>query len=398
MWEGSGMRTRIVLAIGLVVLGISGRATGADRTYAAKGPRAVETTTEPKSKTKVVRPTSGGPHPLVVASHGFAGSADNQMGWATHFAGWGFVVAVPSFASPLAPNHANNGKAIASLVAELTGPSAATFGVASGAFGLEGHSAGGLATTLAAADLTPGAVVLFDPVDAAGAGQAAYAKLCAPVLGIFAEPGPCNNDAGWRAFAGGTQGELLAFDVVKSTHCDGENAPRSLCGVFCSSEGASTSRQAAYAHYATAFLLAHLRGDSAAATRLAATATGADSEIADVLRASSTCASPAADAGTSGPSGDGGSGGTRGTGGSSGDERDEPSPAPSGDASSAEHRRTRERLSGGRRTRRAGRRSGRHPHGFRLRRPAPPVSAHPTAPSGAVATFASPCSPQIVTC
>jgi dienelactone hydrolase len=276
-------------------------ALGADRTYGVVGPRAIETKTEPKSKASIVKPTTGGAAPLIVASHGFAGSGDNQIGWARHFASWGFVVAVPTFPSPFAPNHAANATAIKSLVTELTGPSAATFGVAPGKYGLEGHSAGGLSTTLAAADLTPSAVVLFDPVDAAGAGKTAYGKMCAPVLGIFAQPGSCNSNAGWRAFASDTPGDLVAFDVVGSTHCDGENEPRGLCGVFCSSDGASTTRQSAYAHYATAFFLANLSGDTDAAAALAVGPMASDAEIAAVLRATATCKAPAVDGGTTKP-------------------------------------------------------------------------------------------------
>jgi dienelactone hydrolase len=281
-------------------------ARAADRTYGVVGPRAVETKTEPKSKAAIVKPVTGGaaplaPAPLIVASHGFAGSGDNQIGWARHFASWGFVVAVPSFPSPFAPNHAANAATIKSLVTELMGPAAAAFGVAPGKYGLEGHSAGGLSTTLAAADLAPSAVVLFDPVDAAGAGKIAYGKPCAPVLGIFAAPGTCNSNAGWRAFASETPGDLVAFDVVGSTHCDGENEPRVLCGPFCGGGGANATRQAAYAHYATAFFLANLSGDMTAAAVLAAGPMASDTEIADILRATGTCPVPAADGGSTAP-------------------------------------------------------------------------------------------------
>ncbi|MBX3225112.1 MAG: hypothetical protein KF795_31635 [Labilithrix sp.] len=273
-------------------------AAAADRAYGVAGSRAVETKVEPKSNARVVKPTASGPYPLIVASHGFSASGDNQIGWATHFASWGFVVAVPSFASPFSPNHQANAKVIADLVKELTGPAAATFSVAPGRYGLEGHSAGGLSTTLAAATLAPSAIVLFDPVDANDAGKAAYANVCTRVLDIFAGPSSCNNNAGWRAFATTTKSEVVGLDVVGSTHCDGENAPRSLCGGFCGG-AANATRQTSYAHYATAFFLAHLTGDAAAAALLTATPMADDDEIANVLRASATCALP-------GPGGDAG--------------------------------------------------------------------------------------------
>lgn len=286
-------RLASVVVVGAAVL-FPLEVAAADRTYAVAGTLATETATDPTSGARVVRPSGQGTFPLVVASHGFSASGDNQIGWARHFASWGFVVAVPSFPSPFSPDHQANAKTVASIVKELTGASAATFHVAPGKYGLEGHSAGGLSTTLAAAELAPAAVVLFDPVDANDAGKAAYGKLCAPVLGIFAAPSSCNGNAGWRAFANGTKSDVLAFDVVGSTHCDGENEPRSLCGTFCGG-AASPTRQAVYAHYATAFFLARLSGNAGAAAQLAEAAMSSDAEITGVLRAAATCTPPAAE-------------------------------------------------------------------------------------------------------
>lgn len=277
-------------------LTLAPRAATAARAYEAAGPKAVvEKALDPS--TRLVAPAApGGPYPLVVASHGFSASGDNQLGWARHFASWGFVVAVPSFPSPLAPDTAKNAAVIEALVTELQGPRAAAENVAGGPFGLEGHSAGGLATTVAALKLAPGATVLFDPVDRNAEGKAAYAKLCSPVLAVFAGASACNNQAEWRAFATSTTGALLAFDVKGSTHCDGENDARALCGGFCGG-AANPQRQAVYAHYATAFLLAHLTKDAAATAALADATVDADAELDAVARAATTCAKPAADAG-----------------------------------------------------------------------------------------------------
>jgi dienelactone hydrolase len=257
----------------VVLMGASSFAEAADRSFAAEGTLDVKVEKVPQSTTQIARPTAAGSYPLVVASHGFSASGENQLGWAKHFASWGFVVAVPSFASSFSPDHQANAKVIVDLVAELKGTGTKV--------GLEGHSAGGLSTALAAVDVKPDAVVLFDPVDNADLGKTATPKIEAPVLGIFAAPSSCNNQAAWKPFIDGSKGAVLAFDVTGSTHCDGENAPRALCGFACGG-GADEGRQAAYAHYATAFLLANLGGDAKA--KAALDDAEKDGELAGVIR------------------------------------------------------------------------------------------------------------------
>jgi MYXO-CTERM domain-containing protein len=293
---------RALAPIAVAVLAVVTPASAlAARTYEVPGAKAVAVKSL-DATTSLVAPTSGGPYPLVVASHGFSASGDNQIGWARHFASWGFVVAVPSFPSPLAPDTAKNAAVIEGLVTKLQGPLAATEGVASGPFGLEGHSAGGLATTVAAMKLTPAATVLFDPVDRNSEGKTAYAKICAPVMAIFAGPSSCNNNAEWRAFAKSAVGDLVAFDVKGSTHCDGENGARALCGTFCGG-AASAPRQGIYAHYATAFLLARLTNDAAATSALAAAVVDADADLDAVMHGTASCSAPSPDAGTSADAG-----------------------------------------------------------------------------------------------
>jgi dienelactone hydrolase len=328
------MRLRKLLAASVSVACsvAAGREASASRSFGAPGPLATEVKTL-SSSTRVVVPRDGAAHPLLVASHGWSASGDNQIGWAKHFASWGFVVAVPSFPNPLTPDTSTNAGIIADLVSQLEGALASTYAVAKGPYGLEGHSAGGLATAVAAASLAPSAVVLFDPVDKDAAGKAAYAALCAPVLDVFAGSSSCNQNAEWRGFAKDTKGELLAFGVQGSTHCDGENADRPLCGLACGG-GASKERQAVMAHYATAFFRARLAGDPTAATELTPAMVGADADLEGVIRQASTCASPAPDGGT-GPDGgassssSGGSSATASSGGGGG-------AAPGGDASGGE--------------------------------------------------------------
>lgn len=264
---------RWVLALAVLLLLLPATATAADRSFATAGTYDVTVEKVAQSTTQIARPKGAGSHPLVIASHGFSANGDNQLGWAKHFASWGFVVAVPSFASTFSPDHQANAKVIAALVADLGGAGVKV--------GLEGHSAGGLSTALAAVDVKPDAVVLFDPVDNSDLGKAASPKVVAPTLGIFAGPSSCNMQAAWRSFVTTTNAPVLAFDVKGSTHCDGENAPRSLCALGCGG-GADSGRQDAYAHYATAFLLANLTGDTKAKAALLEADT--DTELSGVVR------------------------------------------------------------------------------------------------------------------
>lgn len=301
------MRSTFFATLLAIVCGASA-ASAAD--YSAKGTVATTTTNLASgvggaSGGKLVVPNAAGTYPLIVASHGFSASADNQVGWAEHFASYGFVVVAPTFPNSFSPDHAKNGgivKALATTLATLDTPAKGKIDTTK--LGLEGHSAGGLATTLAAADLTPEAVVLFDPVDNANAGKTAYAKLCGPVIDVFAQPSSCNNNTGWFDFRTTAKGPTTSFRVKASTHCDGENAPRSLCGLTCGG-GADTTRQKAYAKYATAFFLAHLKGDTAANAELTASALGADTALSDVsVGGGAPCTGGDTDAGT--PPADGG--------------------------------------------------------------------------------------------
>ena len=244
-------------------------------------------------------PAGKGPFPLLVLSHGFSASGDNQIGWAKHFASHGFVAVVPSFPNTFSPNHATNAAIIQQLVALYTNPStsSAAKGKIDGArIGLEGHSAGGLATSLAATPAV-GAIVLLDPVDANDLGKNASPSICSPTLGLFAGPSACNNQAGWRPFVTTQQGPVTAANVVSGNHCDGENAPRTLCGPFCGGAGADAGRQKVLARWATAFFLARLKNDAAAQTALGTIAS--DVGLANVSSQNGTpCSVP--------PAGDGG--------------------------------------------------------------------------------------------
>jgi pimeloyl-ACP methyl ester carboxylesterase len=291
---------RSTTALTLAFVCSASRAEAAD--YGAKGTEATTTTalaagTGGATGGKLVVPNGAGPYPLIVASHGFSATSDNQVGWAEHFASYGFVVVAPDFPNTFSPNHATNGTIVEALVGAVATavPKADKTRV-----GLEGHSAGGLATTLAAAKLKPRAVVLFDPVDANAAGKTAYATLCSPVLSIFSNPGACNGNGDWKTFATTSPGSVILGNLVNSTHCDGENAPRGLCGIGCGG-GAVPARQTVLARYATAFFLAKLKGDTAAAATLDPATLAADTALANTAaKTGINCPDTGTDAGTDG--------------------------------------------------------------------------------------------------
>lgn len=280
------MRTTYFSTV-LAALIVTSASAASAADYGSKGTVATTTTNLASgiggaSGGKLVVPNAAGTYPLIVASHGFSASADNQVGWAEHFASYGFVVVAPTFPNTYSPDHVKNGGIVKALATGLDAADTPAKGkIDKTRLGLEGHSAGGLATTLAAADLKPQAVVLFDPVDNANAGKTAYAKLCGPVIDVFANPSSCNNNAGWFDFRTTALGPTTSFRVKSSTHCDGENAPRSLCGITCGG-AADATRQKEYARYATAFFLVHLKGDTAAASELTLSALNADTAIGEV--------------------------------------------------------------------------------------------------------------------
>lgn len=296
----SRVRSTTVLTLTLTLVCAASRAEAAD--YGAKGTEATTTTalaagTGGATGGKLVVPNGAGPYPLIVASHGFSANSDNQVGWAEHFASYGFVVVAPDFPNTFSPNHATNGTIVEALVGAVATavPKADKTRV-----GLEGHSAGGLATTLAAAKVKPRAVVLFDPVDANAAGKSAYATLCSPVLSLFSNPGACNGNGDWKTFATTSPGSVILGNLVSSTHCDGENNPRGLCGIGCGG-GASPARQTVLARYATAFFLAKLKGDSAAAATLDPATLAADTALADTAaKTGISCPETGTDAGADG--------------------------------------------------------------------------------------------------
>ncbi|MFO0727790.1 MAG: hypothetical protein U1E65_28685 [Myxococcota bacterium] len=201
-------------------------------------------------------PTDAGRFPAIAFGHGFARNAAVNAGWGEHLASYGFVVAIPNFPSPLSPNHTLNGQILRELMTWMHGSPAAigaSVDPVRGAY--VGHSAGGLASFLAAAaDPNITALVGLDPVDANSLGAQAAPSIVAPTLVLGAEPQSCNANGSASALYGALSVSARWYlRVVGSTHCDAEDPSNGLCSLGCG--GQDAARRLFFRRYATAHLL-----------------------------------------------------------------------------------------------------------------------------------------------
>jgi pimeloyl-ACP methyl ester carboxylesterase len=159
---------------------------------------------------------------LIVLTHGFSRAKANMDGHARHLASWGLHVVTPTLchASFTDADHPQNAKDIQALAQKL-GATRVVYA---------GHSAGGLASWLAAAS-DPKAVGMIglDPVDTDNLGVAASVSV--PAYGLFGEAGDCNTDNNGLAWFGPHD----ALRVTEADHCDFESPTDGFCTAFCGS-------------------------------------------------------------------------------------------------------------------------------------------------------------------
>lgn len=197
-----------------------------ERDYSQPGTFSVSTSSRTVSTSCAMSVTlyepAGGSERLVVLAHGFARSPTNVSGWAEHWASHGVTVATPSLchAMPWDADHVQNGADLADLAASMSYEEIV----------YAGHSAGGLASLLAAAqDARATAWVGLDPTDADGLGAAVSVSI--PTTAILGEPSDCN---------GSGNGVDLADDTTQisgADHCDFESPTDALCTSFCPDAG-----------------------------------------------------------------------------------------------------------------------------------------------------------------
>lgn len=235
----------------------SGQDTGTPYTGAAAGPWTVSTTTvqvDGDPVTVYVPNSPAASTSLAVVSHGFARGPTHHITTATRLSSWGFVVATPAL--PNYTDHEGNGTYIAqTLVPALhTAYDAAS----DGKVVLIGHSAGGLASLVAAALVTNVGYVGLDAVDMSDIGTSYASSVTSPALLLAGDPSRCNSDGNSTAWADLLGGEHWLASVTDATHCDFESETDGLCTALCGDD--DDARQDLIQTYAVAWALQQTRG------------------------------------------------------------------------------------------------------------------------------------------
>lgn len=195
------------------------------------------------------RPDTAGPFPVVIWSHGFARGPEQHVEAARWMASWGFLVATPKL--PEFSDHEANG---AFLANDLVPAAILESGQDDPPVALVGHSAGGLASLVAAAAGVADTYVGLDAVDAGNLGTDVDGSVSVPALLLHGEAGACNANGSSESWTlGGDQWDL---EVVGANHCDFESDTDGLCTFLCGDEDAA--RQELILTFTTAWLLDHL--------------------------------------------------------------------------------------------------------------------------------------------
>ena len=171
--------------------------------------------------------------PVVVLGHGFARGSGVMTGWAEHLASWGVEVLLPTLCHYnvfFGVDHEMNGQNMIEL-AMIHGSENVVYA---------GHSAGGLAAIIAAAEDSNAIGVLgldtTDTEDVPGVddfiGRAYADHVSSPAFFIMGEPSTCNGENnGLDLFRMMTDYQIVK--IVDSDHCDFENPTNSICEMSC---------------------------------------------------------------------------------------------------------------------------------------------------------------------
>jgi pimeloyl-ACP methyl ester carboxylesterase len=139
------------------------------------------------------RPVTARPAPLVILAHGLWRDRTRMKGWGQMLAREGFVAVAMDM--PTLADYEHNGRSIDELIDALCKGAVADCRIDPARIGLVGHSAGGLATFLAAAD-NPNVKIWvgLDPVDRHGIGAAVGSRVHARAVVVRAPPSQWNQN------------------------------------------------------------------------------------------------------------------------------------------------------------------------------------------------------------
>jgi len=172
----------------------------------------------------------------VVLTHGFMRNQGHMRGWAEHLATWGIRVLTPDLchASVLDTDHVQNGLDLAALGAEMEGAEGTLY---------IGHSAGGLASVLAATgDDQALAVLGLDPVDNNGLGVDAASELQVPVRAVLGDASACNAQSNGNAMTAAAPNHQV-LGIPGADHCSFESPTDVGCTLFCGGDGAGLTAE-----------------------------------------------------------------------------------------------------------------------------------------------------------
>lgn len=175
----------------------------------------------------------------VILAHGFLRDRHSMSALARELADRGALVIVPDL--PFLADAPANATALAGIVIDVR---AGRFGPVPAKTVFIGYSTGGLATLLATVR-APGISgwIGLDPVDRAGEGLHAAARVSPPAVMLRAAPDRCNayaNSYAWGSFLPRLMRDTL---VEGATHCDFDEAADPVCAANCGA--ADPQRQAA---------------------------------------------------------------------------------------------------------------------------------------------------------
>ena len=177
-------------------------------------------------------PAYAPPQGAAILAHGFGGTRKGHRDLAQALAAAGFVAIAPDLPGFLDPPR--NAEAIVTLVHQLETGNAGIAAVPRNRLVLVGTSMGGLATVLAAAELSGLAGwVGLDPVDQSRSGARAASRISAPGVVLLAKPSVCNLNGNGGAIARAAPLLLRSSVVDGASHCDFESPTNSFCRAAC---------------------------------------------------------------------------------------------------------------------------------------------------------------------